>query len=410
MYLILSWRNIWRNKRRTLIVAASVLFSVFLAIFMRSQQIGSYDFMIRSSAELFTGYYQVQDSSFWSNRSIEKSMDYNPDFVRSIESLPHTVLANPRFETFALISHGDETRVSQVIGVDPAREMAMSHLERRLVKGEFLRSKSAPGFILGQGLAEFLKVDIGDSVVIFGQGYHGIPAAALQPVIGIVKLPIPVMNNTMSYLSLVNAQNIYFADNKITSISVMIEDTRFLNESMAGAARDSLMPDQARIMPWWEMAPELQQHIEFDSVSGVFMLAILYTVIALGILGTVMMMMSERRREFGIMIAVGMAPKKLMLVTILETLWMSFLGVFAGILLSLPILLYLNANPVYLLHLSEEMAEAFLKMGFEPYMYYSAAPAVFLEQAATVGVIALLTIFYPVTFLSRLKPNKAIRQ
>jgi ABC-type lipoprotein release transport system permease subunit len=155
MYLILSWRNIWRNKRRTIIVAASVLFSVFLAIFMRSQQIGSYDFMIRSSAELFTGYYQVQDSSFWNNRSIEKSMDYNPDFVRSIESLPHTVLANPRFETFALISHGDETRVSQVIGVDPDREMAMSHLERRLVKGEFYAQSPRLALFWARALPNF---------------------------------------------------------------------------------------------------------------------------------------------------------------------------------------------------------------------------------------------------------------
>jgi lipoprotein-releasing system permease protein len=122
LYFVLSWRNLWRQKRRTLIAAASVFFAVILAIVMRSAQLGSYAYMIHSSAQLYTGYFQVQNEDYWYKRSLEESYILPKKLTGQLDSIPFVESVTPRLETFALISHGSKTKVAQVIGIAPQQE------------------------------------------------------------------------------------------------------------------------------------------------------------------------------------------------------------------------------------------------------------------------------------------------
>ncbi len=403
MYLSLSWRNIWRNKKRTLIVAASVFFAVILAAIMRSAQLGSYSYMIHSSAKLFTGYLQVQGQGYWDKRSLDNSMVIDSQLQQQISQIPHVTTITPRLEGFALVSYSTSTKVGEVIGIDPDREDNMTGLKQRLVAGDYLTS-GAEGALIGAGLAHRLKVALGDSIVLYGQGYHGQIAAAKLPVTGIVKLPFQEMNNSFVFLALGNAQNLFSAYNRITSLPIMIDNNRHL-KTVQLALRSRLNPEYA-IMTWDQMMPDLVQNIQLDNASGIIMLIILYIVIGFGVFGTVMMMMTERTKEFGILISVGMKKTRLTLVTTLESVFLSFIGVVAGIVSSYPIIYYLKLHPI---PITGEGAKTFDSLGIEPIFNFSTDSIVFISQATVVFIIALATALYPIFFIRKIEPNQAIR-
>ncbi|UCF64810.1 MAG: hypothetical protein JSW33_02955, partial [bacterium] len=254
MYFSLSWRNIWRNKKRTIIVAASVFFAVILAALMRSAQLGSYSYMIDSSAKLFTGYLQVQGEEYWDKRSLDESIIIHEDTLTAISKIPNVTHLSPRLEAYALISHQTITKVSQVIGIDPERENEITRTRDKLVKGEYLAENSR-GMLIGSGLAAMLQADIGDSLVVYGQGYHGQLAAAIVPVQGIIKLPFKAMDNAMVLLPLPLAQKIFSCEKRITSLPILVDDVRHM-DGVREAARKFLAEGQ-RIMLWNELMPDL---------------------------------------------------------------------------------------------------------------------------------------------------------
>lgn len=403
MYIQLSWRNIWRNKRRTIIAAASVFFAVILAVLMRSLQLGSYAYMIDSSAKQYTGYFQIQDKQYWDERSLDETFILTDELKQNLSGTENIESLTPRLETFALISHKKDTKVAQVIGVDPESEKKMNGLDQKLIKGEYL-SSNKNGILIAEGLARMLDAQVGDSLVIYGVGYHGVPAAALLPVTGIVKLPFLALNNGTIFLNLTEAQYVFATGNRITSLSVMIDDVRHQDQVIQSA--NGFLPQKLTAMPWEEMMPELKQNIEFDNMGGIIMLIILYIIIAFGVFGTIMMMTQERSREFAILISVGMQKSRLMVTTLIESFMVSFIGAIAGMIGALPIIIYYYNNPI---HLTGEAAEAYIKLGIEPIMAFTNDPTLFLTQAITVFVIGLFSALYPVLYIHRLKPSQAIR-
>ena len=403
MYLSLSWRNIWRNKKRTIIVASSVFFAVILAAFMRSAQLGSYSYMIDSSAKLFTGYLQIQGENYWEKRSLDESIVIEQSIVDKLTKIPSVTHLTPRLEAFALISHENTTKVSQVIGIDPVRENKFTKVEEKLIKGTYLKEE-LDGLLMGSGLANMLNADIGDSIVIYGQGFHGQIAAAIVPISGIIKLPFKAMDNAMIFLPLTLAQKVFSCEDRITSLPMLVDNIHHLPE--VEVAVNQFLTEGQISMLWNEMMPDLEQSIQIDNVSGLIMLAILYIVIAFGIFGTVMMMVSERAKEFAILISVGMRRKRLLLVLAIETLLVSFVGVIVGILSSIPIIIYLVYNPI---NLTGEMTELYDKLNIEPILTFSAEPSIFISQALVILIIAIVTIIYPLLFIRRLDPARTIK-
>jgi ABC-type lipoprotein release transport system permease subunit len=409
-YIVLAWRNLWRNKRRTLIAAASVFFAVILALLMRSMQTGYYDYMTNSSVRMYTGYIQVQGKDYWEKRSLEESMILDDEKIDKINQIEGVELTVKRLETFSLLSYGQVTKVAQIVGIDPEEENKLTSLKEKIIKGKYLTNDSR-GIILAEGLAELLKADIGDSVLIYGQGLYGVTAAELIPVQGIAKFTLPSQNKSFAYLSIPHAQWTYSATDRLTSLSIMIDNPKQVDEIRDKVSLIFDMPgeqknDKYDVMTWKELTPELVQSIQIDNAQGIIMLGILYVVIAFGIFGTIMMMTAERVKEFGILISVGMKKWKLYLVTTLETIFISFIGVVSGALVSLPLIIYFVNHPI---PLTGEYAEAILAWGFEPILPFAIYPGMFIAQVWTVLAIALVSGLYPINFIRKIKPVEAMR-
>ncbi len=403
LYLTLAWRNIWRNKRRTFLTSASIFFAIILAIFTRALQNGSYDYMIDSAVRLYTGYIQIHGKDFWEERSLENSLQYDDDFIKKIESINFVEVAVPRLEYFILVSSKEITKVATIVCIDPQRENKMTRLNQKLVEGEYL-DENSKGILVSEGLAKLLRVEVGDSVILYGQGIYGVTAATVCPVIGIIKFALPDLNNSFIYASLSFGQELFSMPNLITTISVMINNPEKLDFVMNEIKK--LSHNEYEVMSWEELMPELVQGIMLDSVGGMIMLFILYLVVSFGILSTIMMMTAERTKEFGILISIGVKKKWLILISIFESTFISLLGSIIGILLSIPLVNYYHHNPI---EFTGEIAEISLKFGVEPIIPFSNDYKIFLAQTLIVLVIALLCSLYPINYIRKLKPIEAMR-
>jgi len=402
-YIKIAWRNLWRNKRRTLLTIASVLFALFLALIVRSMQLGSYSSMVESAVKTSTGYIQVHEKGYWADKSIDNTFEANPELEKKILDNPNVSQITPRLESFALLSSGRQTKGAAVIGTLPGSEDEVSGLKSRVISGKYFTDQDR-SILIAEGLAQYLKVKVGDTVVILGQGYHGMTAAGAFPVKGIIKFVQPDMNNMMTYIPLALAQELYATPGRLTSLSIMLA-----NPDLMYKTREELSlidPDKIEVMIWKEMMVELVQAIDGDNISGLFSLGVLYMVVGFGILGTILMMTKERRREFGIMVAVGMQRYKLAIIVFFETLIISLIGILAGIITSLPFILYFYYNPI---PLTGEAADAMLEYNMDPVMPFLLEPGYFVSQSMVVILITLLTLVYPMTVIGRFKVVNAIK-
>lgn len=402
-YILFAWRNLWRNKRRTLLAASSIFFAVLLALLMRSLQLGSYDYMVDASVSFYTGYLQVQGKGYWEDRSFDESFIPDDPLLNILHHQEYITTINPRLESVALISHGAETRIVPVTGINPAMENNMTGLKKRIIKGNYLTDASQ-GIMISEGLADRLLADIGDTLIVFGQGYQGVTAAGQFIIEGIVKFPIPQLNNAMAFLSLAEAQTLFNTESRLTSVVLMIDDATKVKQIQS----DLMLKIDTNliVMTWEQMTPELVQAIEADNASGMLMLGIFYVVIGFGVFGTVMMMAIERTREFGLLIALGMKRGRLLLVTTIEAIFVSLIGAVLGMLGAFPIILYYSYNPV---RVSGDLAQAYLAWGLEPVITILFDPTMFISQTVVVLIIALITSLYPLFFIRKIHPVSAIQ-
>ena len=403
-YIKLAWRNIWRNKRRTLITAASIFFAIFFALIMRSLQLGSYSNMIDNAVKLYSGHIQIHASGYWDNKSINNTLVQNEDLMKPLRDNEHIKQIVPRLESFALGSSGPQTKGVMVMGVDPKKQDRMSKLSNKLIKGEYFNAGEQAA-IIGETLSEYLQLGINDTLVLLGQGYHGATAAGKYPIKGIVKIPKPDLDNKIVYLPLGTGQQMYMAYNRLTTLAINLHEHRDLQETVS-QLKESLPDDQYEVKSWREIMPELVQQIQSDNASGWILLAILYLIIAFGVFGTVMMMINERKREFGVMIAVGMHKFKLALVVTVEMLFIGLLGLIAGIIGSMPVILYYYYNPI---RLSGEVAESIETFGIEPIMPMAWQADFYFNQTLIVAVIVIVSVLYPIYSITRIRAVKAMR-
>lgn len=402
-YLILAWRNIWRNKRRTLITTASVLFGVLLSTIMSSMQEGSYAQYITAIVNSYSGYLQIHKQGYWKDKIINNSFTFDSTMAAKLKAIPEITVYSPRMESFSLASSADVTKGVMIMGIQPEKEDQITNISAKLKEGHYLKDGD-DGVLLGSGLAKFLRLGINDTLVLIGQGYHGASAAGKFPVRGIVKYPSPELDRLIVCMDIHNCQNFYSAPGLLTSLIIMVHDEDEVIPTKEELART--IDQDTEVMDWQEMNEVLLKQIETDRAQGVITKGILYMIIAFGMLGTVMMMVAERRKEFGVVLAIGMKKYKLISIVVLETIFIGMLGVISGVIISIPVLSYFVINPIPLTGQAGEMMQ---EMGFEPAMFFSMTPSVFWDQALIILVFALVIGIYPVIYIHKMRIMHALR-
>jgi len=387
-----------------MITVASIMFALFFAIIMRGFQKGSYAKMKTNAVESYSGYLQIQNKDYWEDKNINNTMSIDDSIVSDLKKDSRVAAIIPRLESFALASSGSSTKGVAVMGIDPDKEDKMTKVRSFLKEGEFINLEDK-SILIAEGLASFLGVGVNDTLVLFSSGYHGATAAGLYPIKGVLKLPTPEMNRRTVYLSVHEAQDLFSAYGRYTSLVYDLKDMNQASE-VEKDVRKKLGTDQYQVLGWEKMNKELLQMIETDNAGGVIMIAILYMVIAFGIFGTVLMMTNERIREFSVMVAVGMQKVQLAKVVIVELFFLTAMAVGAGVLMSLPVMLYFYHNPI---RFSGDAVEVMQDFNFEPILPMSMEGSIFVFQGIAISILSLIAMSYPTIKILKLKVVEGLR-
>ncbi|HCC70601.1 MAG TPA: hypothetical protein DEQ09_05550 [Bacteroidales bacterium] len=464
----MAWRNLWRNRRRTFITVASVFFAVFFALVMRSLQLGTYDSMYKNIIESYSGYIQVQDEDFWENKIVDNVFVNTGELTETIKSDRNVEDVIPRFESFALASSGSRSKGVLVMGIDPEKEKLLSDVESKLVKYrlteetvEKIKSENIPDYLaenmdlflgnsyssagrlqidlgikksdedalmplfekyasvdngyfsmgenaalVGDKLAKYLGLERGDTIILLGQAYHGYTAAGKYVIEGIVKIPNPDIENKIVYLPVDICQTLFYTNDMFTAMVVHIKDNS--DDAIDNTIKrlDINLENPYRVLGWREMNETLVQQLDADDKGGLIMIGILYLVIAFGVFGTVLMMTAERRREFGVLVAIGMQKTKMAGVMVYEMLYIGLLGILAGSGVALPAIIYGYHHPI---HFPSKFTKIFEEYGFEPELAFQWIDKYFISQSLVVAIIVLVAITYPVVKINKMKEVNALK-
>jgi ABC-type lipoprotein release transport system permease subunit len=383
---------------------AAVFFAVILSIVTGSLQDGVFDNLIKNLVSYYSGYIQVHKKGYWDERILENTFEGNPTLEKIMLARENVAGIAPRLESFALASSDVLTKGCMVVGVMPQKENEITNLESRLVEGEFIIEKDVD-VLVSRGLADRLKVQLHDTIVVIGQGYHGATAAGKYHIKGILKFGSPDLNNQTLFLSLSQAQELFGADRMLTSYVLSIRKPSQLDATAVDMR--SRIDGSLEVMTWEEMMPDVIQHIRTDKGSMMIITGVLYLLICFGILGTLLMMMVERKYEMGMLVAIGMKKARLMQLLLIESLLTVSIGCIMGILTSIPIVYYLKRYPI---RFTGEYAKTYEEFGFEAIFPASTNPEIFVTQGLVVLSLSILLSLYPMVKVARLDPVKAMKK
>ncbi len=363
--------------------------------------------MLDGVVNFYFGYAQIQEKDYWEDKSINQSFAMTKEISNLVDEIPELKELVPRIESFTLASHNNQTSGMLLVGVDPEKENSLTELGNRIVEGTYFGGDDK-SVIIAEGVKDVLKLELGDTLILISQGYHGVNAAGKYPVEGIVHFASPELNKKMLYLPLKEAQYFYGAEGLLTSLALKIDDREDL-EDVLGSLKSSLDTSQYAIMGWQEMMPELVEAQKTDAAGNYIFLLVLYLIISFGIFGTILMMTKEREYEFGVLISIGMKRRLLSMVVWLEVVFLGLFGAMMGILGSIPLVYYFKVNPLDFSQMGEEMMETYEKWGFTPIFPAAFEFSLFFWQAVIVVVITSILATYTFWKISRLKPVEAMR-
>ena len=406
MIFKIAWRNIYRNKKRSLITITSIFGALFLIILMRALQFGFYDKLIETVVESYAGYVEVHADGFWDNQNLDNSMEVDQSLINDIKSVEGVENIVQRLQTFSLISMGEKTKGGVVNGINISEEQKITDWSKKMVSGSF--DIGDDEIIIGKGIAEYFDIKEDDTLILYGQGYRGMMAAGKYPVKGIIDLKNPDLNKLGIFMTIESARN--YVSSKEISTHIIIDKEKYYKEENIVVDLSNVLSKDYEIMSWKETLPEIEQTITADNAGGVIMAFILYIIVVFGMFGTVLMMTEERKYEFGVLISIGMSRIRLFGIVLIETVILSMIGVVLAILITYPICYYYYLNPIDMADLMGEGADQMMEeMGFSPIAPMSIEWNIPLTHALVIFISSLLISIYPAIKISKLNPVKSMK-
>jgi ABC-type lipoprotein release transport system permease subunit len=402
MFLKLAWRNVRRNARRSAIVIASIGVGTVAVIFNDALSIGMVGQIFENQIGSYVADMQVHEAGFNDNRTIGKLMR-NPRRVEDdLRASPGVKAFTRRVVTYGLISSAMNSSGVSLVGVDPAAEPTVTTVRKWRMEGRYLGG-GRHEVVIGRKLAEKLEAGIGDRLVGMASGLRGNVASEMFRVVGIFTTVSSEFDRSTVFVPIATAQEMLELGGGISEIAVLLDD-----RSDAAGIRESLA---SRLGPGYEVLTfaELLPLMIAQMGSYEQSIYIIYIIIGLamvfGIVNTMLMSVSERVREFGVLMAIGMSGRRLLAMVLVEASLLGLAGALAGVALGVAITLPLSNVGIDLAGFSEGL-RAF---GAGSVIYPVLRAETLVESLIIIPFFAVLGALYPAVRASRLEPVRAIQ-
>lgn len=339
----LAWRNLWRRKRRTLITAFSIAFGVLLAVTFTGSGDYYYTLMIDAGASMGMGHITITAPDYNRAPSLKKRLTNVNELRDKALKLNQVTDAMVRISGQAMFSSANKTIGGIFMAIDPAQESENNNLFiRSIIEGKLFANADTRGIIVGVKLARKLKLRIGKKIVYTTTDARGEIVSAIERVTGIFKTGASGVDGAMVLLPINRARKtLGYNTDEASLLALMINDQRKILATQKSLSK--LAPfSNTEILNWQDSQPDLAGMIAMDKSSNIISQLLIALLVAAGILNTMLMSVLERKHEFGVMMAIGMAPHNLFKLVMIESFWLAIVGLIAGIILSTPWYIYMN--------------------------------------------------------------------
>jgi ABC-type lipoprotein release transport system permease subunit len=408
MILKLAWRNLWRNKRRTIITAVSIAFGFLLTIVFTSLSDGSYGRMIDVAADMGTGHITVEPAEYRDHPGTDKVITNTGELMQKLADFKGVTSCHERVVGQGMAATAIDSTGMAFIAIDPNKENETLFYLKHIKKGTKLPQEG--GFALvGTLMAKQLDLKPGKKLVITTTDRHGQVINILLKVSGIFETGVSEADNNLviAPIGYMRSQMGY-KQGESSHIAVFIKqrwDSQIIADKMMALAKDY----GGVSLPWSVLMPDFSGYITMDMTSSIIFQGFIFLVIAAGILNTILMGVTERMREFGIMISMGMAPGKIVSLVIAEAFWLAMVGLIAGFIITAPVYWYMH---VYGIDFSSLLAPGENTIGgvlFEPLVKASIIPRHLRNIVGGIIALIMVTGLYPAVHASRVNPVETMK-
>ncbi len=399
--LTLSWRNLWRNRRRTGIMLGAISVGVWAMIFMTALMRGMVDDMLEQGIRNLPGHVQIQHPEFLDDPSIVNSIDApDGDLLEALNRNGGRRWAT-RIKVPAVIASERESRGVALIGIEPATEQVISGLPDQIAEGRFLESDDDRGIIIGARLAERLETRLGKRVVVMSQDPDNNVSERGFRVVGIYRAELAALEEFNIYATRGTLQQLLKIEGRVSQIIVVDDDYREIDQLYQEIR--SATPDSLDARPWYEIDTYLASMFNLMDGFVLVWVLIIFLALSFGLVNTLVMAIFERVREIGLIQALGMRPAQIVIQILLESLLLLLIGLACGNLLALITILPLQDG----LDVSI-VAEGMAMMGAGSVLYPSLTLFDLLLANTVVAVLGVFTSILPAWRASQLDPIRAL--
>jgi len=408
--LIMAWRNVWRNWRRTVIAGIAIALGLAFILLYDGMLGGMNEALYGNTVKLQGGHVQVHAPGFRekANRLPLLPLVDPGAAVEAALAQPEVVAVAQRIETGGMVSSREGTMAVAITGIEPEQEAPVSLVAENVVQGRWLEGDDEDVLLIGQAMAERLEVTVGDRVTLVGRATHQQMRRRTMTIVGIYDLGIAEVEKSLVYVSLLEAQTLFDLRDQATEVAIYLEQVgqeppvvETLQAALSGYEVDA----------WDTLDPSTKQMMEIENqVMSIFSLVILL-IAGVGILNLMLMAVFERTREIGLLAAMGLKRRETVALFLLEGVLVGLLGALAGSVLGGVIGAHYGRVGIdwIALYGGMDMGEVSPLIGLMgDRLYLRIGIGVLAGRALTVGVIAALASLYPAWQASRREPAEAL--
>jgi putative ABC transport system permease protein len=411
-------RNIRRQLRRSVLTASAMVLGIGLLMFVRALEGGAHVAYVESAARMGAGHVSLGHPEYSRTRDLRDRLPAADlaaaeAAVRQVVGAGEVRAVFQRVEVAGLAQSASSSIPVRISGVDPAREAPVSFVGERIVDGRFLEPGDRLEAIVGSGVAERLRVDLGSRVVLMAEGAGGELESQLVRVTGVFHSGIPEVDRGAVQLSLTTARDWLAIGDDATSLGVLLASDRRTGE-IAREVHERLQAagigeDRVAVRPWWEAMPDLHAGLRADAVQSYIMFLILLGIVALAVLNSVLMAVLNRTREFGVLRSLGLDRGSVGAMVMVEGTLLTLASGIAGMALGLLVALGVFGDGVDLTWAIAEDDLAFAGATVDPVVLPVVLPGDVAAILAVVTAIGILASVYPAWHATRIEPAEAMK-
>ncbi|MCK5782653.1 MAG: ABC transporter permease [Flavobacteriales bacterium] len=405
MLLKIAWRNIWRSKLRSSVVLLAIASGMVGGLFSSAWMNGMANQRVRNDFDIETAHIQFHNPQFADNFDVRKTISNTDSKLRELKNIEGVEYVTSRIKSQAMAATANKNSGVTIVGVNPKTEKEVFKLYTKINEGDgdFFETKKRNSIVISKALAKDLKVKLKSKIILTFQDYNGEITGAAFKVIGIFKTQNSQWDKTTVFVKDADLRKVldlptdlsHEIDIVITDFNIAGETSKILQDKFP----DILSEDWTEIKPYLSFISEYM-----DIMMGVFMLIILLAL-GFGIVNTMLMVILERTRELGMLMAIGMSKSRIFKMIMLETVLLSLLGAIIGEIISMLLINYYGSVGINIASMSEGLES----VGYAATSYPALEFYKYIEITGLVLITGVLASIYPSFKALQLNPVEAIR-